>query len=122
MQETKESLRLVLPLLVVMSFQLPVSTTLMFWNLLLLSTEKNSVSCSDFALANEIIDQRSYTLLAYLTESGHALNVTADGIVAISSQPNTPNDGCDAINTNLTGKLALISRGGCYFDQKVINT
>ena len=30
-----------------------------------------------------------------------------------------PSDGCSTINTNLTGRVALISRGSCYFMDKV---
>jgi hypothetical protein len=49
------------------------------------------------------------------------LSGQAAGIVATSPQSNTPGDGCQPIMVDLTGKYALISRGGCLFDEKVIN-
>jgi hypothetical protein len=58
--------------------------------------------------------------LAYVTESGKPLTGPAASIIATSKQPNVDNDACKPLTMNMTGKYALISRGGCLFDEKVL--
>ncbi|KAI9283082.1 peptidase S8/S53 domain-containing protein [Umbelopsis sp. AD052] len=58
---------------------------------------------------------------SYVTETGHPINAKTAEIVATSSEPNKSADGCSAIEADLTGKFALISRGGCFFDDKALN-
>lgn len=42
-------------------------------------------------------------------------------VVLVDDATGTTSDGCEAILTDLTGKIALIDRGTCAFTQKVIN-
>ncbi len=49
-----------------------------------------------------------------------AYNVTAQLILAIDGGGANPNDACSAITNNVSGKIALIDRGGgCTFESKV---
>ncbi|KAJ2959470.1 hypothetical protein NQZ79_g5062 [Umbelopsis isabellina] len=58
---------------------------------------------------------------SYVTESGKPLTGPSVSIVATSKEPNINGDGCKPLAMNITGKYALISRGGCLFDEKAAN-
>lgn len=59
-------------------------------------------------------------MIAYVTESGKPLAGPSVSIVPTSKSPNTNGDACTPLAMNITGKYALISRGGCLFDEKVV--
>ncbi|KAI9320106.1 peptidase S8/S53 domain-containing protein [Dichotomocladium elegans] len=60
--------------------------------------------------------------IGYTTSSGNPFTVTKAEIVPLSDTLHLKNDGCTPIKTkNLSGKVALIARGGCYFHQKMRN-
>lgn len=46
---------------------------------------------------------------------------TFDPPMTAATSTTVPADGCSAISTDLTGKIALIDRGACYFTDKVDN-
>ena len=55
---------------------------------------------------------------------GPALTATpiTGGVFFVNDASATPTYGCTALtNTNLTGKIAMIDRGGCFFVDKVLN-
>jgi len=55
-----------------------------------------------------------------LTAAGVTGDVSAALDAADAAGPTTT-DGCSAITNDLTGKIALIDRGGCEFSKKVVN-
>ncbi len=49
------------------------------------------------------------------------LGLTADVILADDGTGPDVNDACEAINTDLTGAIAIVNRGSCNFTVKVVN-
>ncbi|RIA96019.1 peptidase S8/S53 domain-containing protein [Glomus cerebriforme] len=58
--------------------------------------------------------------IQYLTQSGDPIQLeNSFSIVPTSNVTNSKNDACDAINEDLTGKVALIRKGGCDCTTKI---
>ncbi|CAB5101300.1 unnamed protein product [Rhizophagus irregularis] len=58
--------------------------------------------------------------IKYLTQNGKPIKlVDSFSIVPTSNVTNSKNDACDAINEDLTGKVALVRRGGCDDTTKI---
>ncbi|KAI8997124.1 peptidase S8/S53 domain-containing protein [Pilobolus umbonatus] len=57
-------------------------------------------------------------LIGYSTNDNKRLNITSAEVVPLSSTFMSENDGCKTIPDNLQNKVALISRGGCFFSEK----
>ncbi|MEZ4298523.1 MAG: M36 family metallopeptidase [Polyangiaceae bacterium] len=49
-----------------------------------------------------------------------AFNYSAELILAVDTGGANPNDACENITNNVTGKIALIDRGQCTFESKVL--
>ncbi|RUP47841.1 LOW QUALITY PROTEIN: hypothetical protein BC936DRAFT_145274 [Jimgerdemannia flammicorona] len=65
--------------------------------------------------------EKSPQIIEYVTENDKALNIST-GVVTTLDPNNTPNlalDGCTPTTKDLTGKVALIKRGGCLFITKI---